>query len=210
MLGQPPQVLITDQCKPLQIAVSEVIPNARHCYCLWYIMQKVPEKLGGLKGYEAIKRQLHKSVYNSLKIAEFETSWAEMIKCHELGENRWLQILYEDRQMWVPVYLKDTHFFRNDPYPRKRELNCIFDGYKSHWRYILPRWRKDFKCRYLLHHGSSNIDVYNPVYWHNHLYKLAFRSRKKAQSEEHYKTTFASIGGVVKQVSSCRGYPSVT
>lgn len=336
MLGRPPQVIITDQCKPLQIAVSEVIPEARHCYCLLYILQRVPEKLGGLKGYEAIKRQLHKSVYSSLKIAEFETSWAEMIKRHELGNNKWLQTLYEDRQNWVPVYLKDTFFAGMIPIRENESLPAFFDGYvHKHTsfkefvdkydlalhrkrmkevvadlesresifelktrcnfevqlckvytkeifkrfqlevegmyscfntrqvnvngpiityivkervevegnekevrcyevlyettqvdircicslfnyrgylcrhalnvlnyngvevipsRYILPRWSKDFKCRYRLHQGSSYIDVYNPVYWHNHLYKLALPvAEEGAQSEEHFKTTLQAL-----------------
>ncbi|CAN6681684.1 unnamed protein product [Malus baccata var. baccata] len=336
MLGRPPQVFITDQCKPLQSAVSEVIPNARHCYCLWYIMQRVPEKLGGLRGYDEIKRQLHKAVYNSLKIAEFETSWAEMIKRHELGDNRWLQILYDDRQMWVPVYLKDTFLAGMIPIREQESSTAFFDGYvhkhtsfkefvdkydlalhrkrmkevaadvesrsssfelrtrcnfeeqlrnvytkeifrrfqlevegmyacfntrqvnatgsiltyivkervevegnekevrcyevlyestqvdircicslfnyKGYLcrhalnvlnyngveevpsRYILPRWSKDFKCRYLLHHSSSDIDVYDPVYWHNHLYKLALPVVEEgAQSEENYKTTLLAL-----------------
>ncbi|KAK6927544.1 Zinc finger, SWIM-type [Dillenia turbinata] len=129
MHGHPPQVIITDQCKQLQAAVSEVFPGARHCFCLWYIIQRVPEKLGGLQGYEAIKKRLHKAVYESLKIAEFETSWYEMIKCHGLGDNKWLQMLYEDRQMWVPVYLKDISFAGMIPIKENETLNAFFDRY---------------------------------------------------------------------------------
>ncbi|KAF5456751.1 hypothetical protein F2P56_026197 [Juglans regia] len=129
MLGRPPQVIVTDLCKPLQSAVSEVFPNAHHCYCMWYIMQRVPEKLGGLKGFEAIKRQLNKAVYDSLKIAEFETSWADMIKWHKLGDNKWLQALYEDRQLWVPVYLKDIFFAGMVPIRENESLIAFFEGY---------------------------------------------------------------------------------
>ncbi|KAJ4707864.1 FAR1-related sequence [Melia azedarach] len=129
ILGRPPQVIITDQSKPLQSAVSEVFPKARHCYCMWYIMQRVPEKLGGLKGYEAIKRQLNKAVYSSLKIAEFETAWADMINQHGLGDNKWLQTLYDDRQRWVPVYLKDIFFAGMIPVQENESFNAFFDGY---------------------------------------------------------------------------------
>ncbi|KAK6787163.1 hypothetical protein RDI58_015688 [Solanum bulbocastanum] len=62
MLGRHAQVILTDQSKSLQIAVSKVFPQACHCYCLSYIMLQVPEKLGGLKGYESIKMQLYKAV----------------------------------------------------------------------------------------------------------------------------------------------------
>lgn len=129
MIGQPPQVIITDWSKPLQNAVSMVFPQSRHCFCLWYIMQRVPEKLGGLKGYEAIRKQIRKAVYDSLKIVEFETCWSDMIKGHGLADNKWLQALYEDRERWVPVYLKDTSFAGMIPVNENETLNPFFDGY---------------------------------------------------------------------------------
>ncbi|XP_042012395.1 protein FAR1-RELATED SEQUENCE 6-like [Salvia splendens] len=98
MLGKHPQVIVTDQSKHLHIAVSEVFPQACHCYCLSYIMLRVPEKLGGLNGFEVIKRRFSKAVFGSLTISEFETFWREMISQHNLRENKWLQALYEDRQ----------------------------------------------------------------------------------------------------------------
>ncbi|XP_056174799.1 protein FAR1-RELATED SEQUENCE 6-like [Syzygium oleosum] len=129
MLDHPPQVIFTDQSKAFQTAISEVFPNAHHCFCAWYIMQRVHEKLGGLKGYEVIKRQLKRSIFNSLKIAEFETSWAEMIHRHGLKDNKWLHSLYEDRQMWVPVYLKDTFFAGMILIQESESKSAFFDGY---------------------------------------------------------------------------------
>ncbi|KAL5559773.1 hypothetical protein UlMin_035984 [Ulmus minor] len=345
MLGCPPKVIITDQCKPLLTAVSEVIPTARHCYCLWYIMQRLPEKLGGLNGYEAIKRQLNKAVYNSLKIAEFETYWAEMIKSNGLGDNKWLQALYEERRLWVPVYLKDTFFAGMIPIQESEGLTTFFDGfvhkhtsfkefvdkydlalhrkhmkevtadlesrnsscelktrckfevqlskvytkeifkrfqsevegmyscfntrqvnvsgaivtyivkervevggsekevkyyevlyettqvdircicslfnYKGYLcrhalnvlnyngveeipsRYILPRWSRDYKCRYLVDHGTSNsIDMYNPLNWYNHLNKLALPVVEEgAQSQERYKTLLQELEALLNKLN---------
>lgn len=129
MLGQHPRVIITEQSKPLRVAVSEVFPQACHCYCSSYIMHRVPEKLGGLKGYETIKRQLNKAVYDSLRIAEFETSWGDMISQHGLMDNKWLQSLYEDRERWVPVYLKDTSFVGMLPMNEREGLSAFFDGF---------------------------------------------------------------------------------
>lgn len=129
MLGRHPHVIVTDQLKPLHIAVSEVFPQARVCYCLSYIMHRVPEKMGGLNGYEAIKKQLNKAVYDSLKISEFETFWEEMINRHSLRDNKWLQLLYEDRQRWAPVYLKDTSFVGMLPINEYEGSSAIFYGY---------------------------------------------------------------------------------
>ncbi|KAL0356446.1 UNVERIFIED_CONTAM: protein FAR1-RELATED SEQUENCE 6 [Sesamum radiatum] len=129
MQGRHPQVIVSDQSKPLDIAVSEVFPQARHCYCLSYIMHRVPEKLGGLAGFETIKRQLNKAVYDSLKISEFEIFWAGMINQHSLTDNKWLQLLYADRQRWVPVYLKDISFVGILPINDCECSGAFFDGY---------------------------------------------------------------------------------
>lgn len=127
MMDRPPRVIISERSKPLQAAVHRVFPRSRHCYCLCYIMQQLPEKLGGL---EAIKRQIHKAVYESLKIVEFETSWYKMINDHDgLGGNKWLQALYEDRQQWVPVYLKDVAFSGMIPMKVNETLDAFFGGY---------------------------------------------------------------------------------
>ncbi|XP_015572590.1 protein FAR1-RELATED SEQUENCE 6-like isoform X2 [Ricinus communis] len=344
MQGRTPQVIVTDQCKPLQSAVSEVFPEARHCYCLWYIMQKVPERLGGLKGFEAIKQQLNKAVYNSLKIAEFETSWAEMIRRHGLGDNKWLQTLYAERQRWVPVYLKDISFAGMIPIKENEGSNSFFDGYvhkhtsfkefvdkydlvlhRKHLkeamadaesrnssfefktrcnfevqlskvytkemfkkfqcevegmyscfntrqvsvngpivtyivkerlevegnekevkhfevlyetsqvdircicslfnykgylcrhalnvlnyngveeipaRYILRRWSKTFKRMCVPDHESTNIDVYNPIYWHSHLYKCAIPIVEEgAQLPDHYKIALQELEDLLNKLN---------
>ncbi|KDP33573.1 hypothetical protein JCGZ_07144 [Jatropha curcas] len=344
MQGQPPQVIITDQCKRLQSAVAEVFPEARHCYCLLYIMQRVPERLGGLTGFEAIKRQLNKAVYNSLKIAEFETCWSDMIRRYGLGDNKWLQTLYEERQRWVPVYLKDIFFAGMIPIQENEGLTTFFDGYvhkhtsfkefvdkyglalhrkhlkeamadlesrnstfelKTRYnfevqlsevytkevfkkfqsevegmyscfntrqvsvngpivtyivkervevegsekevryfevlyetsqvdircicslfnykgylcrhalnvlnyngveeipaRYILPRWSKNFKGKCPPDHSSSSIDVYNPIYWHSHLYKLAIPIVEEgAQLQDRYKIALQELEDLLNKLN---------
>lgn len=125
-----PRVIVTDQCELLRAAISEVVPDARHCYCSRYIMQRVPEKLGGLKGFEAIKTQLNKAVYGSLKISEFEAHWGEMVSRHGLEDNKWLRTLHEERSRWVPVYLKDVFFAGTIP-TREDEGSAAFyfDGF---------------------------------------------------------------------------------
>lgn len=43
MSGIPPKGIITDQCKAMQRAIEIVFPGARHRWCLWHIMKKIPE-----------------------------------------------------------------------------------------------------------------------------------------------------------------------
>ncbi|KAL8217445.1 hypothetical protein R6Q57_020818 [Mikania cordata] len=109
-LGRVPQTIITDSCKILQRVVSEVFPKSQHRFSLSHIMKKVPEKLGGLKNYDVIRKVMVKAAYETLKPFDFENSWAFMIQRFGLGDHEWLRSLYEDRAWWAPVYLKDASF----------------------------------------------------------------------------------------------------
>ncbi|KAL5563081.1 hypothetical protein UlMin_032828 [Ulmus minor] len=124
-----PQTIVTDRCKALQTAIAEVFPRSLHRFSLSHIMKKVPEKLGGLRNYDAIRKALIKAVYESLKPIEFEAAWGFMIPRFGIGDHVWLRSLYEDRVRWALVYLKDTHFAGMAAARPGESLNPFFDKY---------------------------------------------------------------------------------
>ncbi|KAM1189307.1 hypothetical protein ACFX2J_024993 [Malus domestica] len=127
--GHSPQTIITDRCKVLQSAIAEVFPRSHHRFGLSHIMKKVPEKLGGLHNYDAIRKALTKAVYETLKVIEFEAAWRFMIQRFGVGDHEWLRSLYEERFWWAPVYLKET-FFAGMVAARPGEaLSPFFDRY---------------------------------------------------------------------------------
>lgn len=127
-----PKAIITDQNKAIKVAISEVFPESRHRFCLWYILERVPEILNHLcKANPTFIDKLHDCVYNSLTVDEFEMRWDQLIKDFKFGEHSWLQMLYEDRQQWVPVYLKDTFFAGMSTSQRGESVNSFFDSYVS-------------------------------------------------------------------------------
>ncbi|KAF8395643.1 hypothetical protein HHK36_019593 [Tetracentron sinense] len=138
-----PKAIITDQCKAIEGAIAEIFPRTRHRLCLWHIMRKLSEKLGGLSQYHAVKKALENAVYDSLKIETFETSWMSMIKEYDLAENEWLTNLYEIRQKWVPVYLKDTFYAGMSTTQRSESMNAFFDKYVNSQTYL-----KEFVDKY--------------------------------------------------------------
>ncbi|KAL0415371.1 UNVERIFIED_CONTAM: protein FAR1-RELATED SEQUENCE 6 [Sesamum latifolium] len=71
-------------------------------------MQSIHEKLGEVAESEIFQTVLNRTVYNSMKVEEFEMAWEEMNQHFAIRDHEWLQSLYEDRERWVPVYLKDT------------------------------------------------------------------------------------------------------
>ncbi|KAG8387218.1 hypothetical protein BUALT_Bualt03G0230400 [Buddleja alternifolia] len=143
MGGRAPHAIITDQCKAMQIAIAQVFPRARHRLCLWHILQKVPQKLNGYNEYKSIKHAMEAAVYDSLRVSEFEQAWKEMNDDHGLGDNEWLQSLYDDKEKWVPVYLRGTFFAGMFTTQRSESMNAFFDGY-VHSRTTLS----DFDSKY--------------------------------------------------------------
>ncbi|KAL7099677.1 hypothetical protein ACP275_09G099900 [Erythranthe tilingii] len=125
----PPQTIVTDRCKILQAAISDVFPKSNHRFSLSHIMKKVPEKLGGLRNYDGIRKAIVKGVYEAVKPFDFEAAWAFMIQRFGIADNEWLRSLYEDRAKWAPVYLKDTFFFGMAAARPGETLNPFFEKY---------------------------------------------------------------------------------
>ncbi|TYI60293.1 hypothetical protein E1A91_D10G094200v1 [Gossypium mustelinum] len=127
--GQYPQTIITDRCKALQTAIAEVFPKSNHRFSLSLIMKRVPEKLGGLRNYDAIRKTFVKAVFETLKVIEFEAAWGFMIQHFGVTDHEWLRSLYEDRARWAPVYLKDTFFAGLSASKPGENLSPFFDKY---------------------------------------------------------------------------------
>ncbi|CAL5184086.1 unnamed protein product [Lathyrus oleraceus] len=129
MSGCSPQTIITDRCKALQSAIAENFPKSHHCFGLSLIMKKVPEKLGGLRNYDAIRKALVRAVYETLKVIEFEAAWGFIIQRFGLSDHEWLRSLYQDRVHWAPVFLKDKFFGGMAATRSGENLTPFFDKY---------------------------------------------------------------------------------
>ncbi|KAL6506992.1 hypothetical protein OROHE_022127 [Orobanche hederae] len=119
MSGRPPQTVITNRCKSLQCAISEVFPRTYHRFCSSLVVENIYENLGEVGELEVFRTVLNRTVFASMKIEEFEMGWEKMIQHFAFKDHDWLRNLYEDRERWVPVYLKKNSFLagiHTDPY----------------------------------------------------------------------------------------------
>ncbi|KAL2929385.1 Protein FAR-RED IMPAIRED RESPONSE 1, partial [Bienertia sinuspersici] len=150
MGGKPPSGILTDQDAAIKKAIAKVMPNTRHRWCLWHILNKLPLKLGGYDKYEEIKQPLLRAIYDSYTVEEFENSWNEAIDAYNLGENTWLKVdndtfiktalniygkcifcisLYQEREWWIPPYMKDMFWAGMRSTQRVESMNSFFDKY---------------------------------------------------------------------------------
>lgn len=110
MSGRPPQTIITNQCKALQGAIAEVFPRAHHRLGLSYVMQNILENVGELQESETFHAVLSRTIYNYVKVEEFEMAWEDMIQHFGIKNNECIQSLYDERERWAPVFSKETFF----------------------------------------------------------------------------------------------------
>ncbi|XP_026382553.1 protein FAR1-RELATED SEQUENCE 4-like [Papaver somniferum] len=129
MFGCAPREIITDQCQAMKNAVEIIFPEARHRWCLWHIMKKIPEKFGSYKQGEKIAFALQEAVYDSQTPAEFEESWKKMIDKYNLQQNTWLSNLYPEKEQWLPCFLKDTFWAGMASTQHRESINAFFKGY---------------------------------------------------------------------------------
>ncbi|EOA33692.1 hypothetical protein CARUB_v10019873mg [Capsella rubella] len=109
MLGRPPQTFITQQCKAMRTAVSQVFPRAHHRLSLTHVLHNIFQSVVQLQQDSDLFRMvLNRVVYGCLKVEEFETAWEEMIIRFGLTDHETIRYVFQDREQWAPVYLKDT------------------------------------------------------------------------------------------------------
>ncbi|MCE2056127.1 hypothetical protein HAX54_044095 [Datura stramonium] len=64
-------------------------------------------RVGEVGESEVFHEVLYNTVYSSLKVDEFEVAWEDMTQQFGCRGYGWLQSLYEDRERWAPIYMKD-------------------------------------------------------------------------------------------------------
>ncbi|XP_010694416.2 protein FAR1-RELATED SEQUENCE 6-like [Beta vulgaris subsp. vulgaris] len=121
--------ILFDQAAAMRKALSIEMPEARRRWCLWHITYKFVKKLGAKNNFSDIKKALLNAVYNSLTKAEFEESWTATIGKFNLQEDTWLSGLYEEREMWVPAYMKHLFWAGMKTTQRVESIYSFFDGY---------------------------------------------------------------------------------
>ncbi|KAL5219123.1 hypothetical protein ABZP36_019807 [Zizania latifolia] len=128
MKGRSPNAIITDECAAIKAAVREVFPNTRHRISGWHVLRSISEKLGGSAEFEEMKTELETVIYDSLKDDEFEARWKNLISRFGLQDNEWITFLYDNRQLWVPAFLKDAFWAGLSTVIHRESPNAFFEG----------------------------------------------------------------------------------
>ncbi|PWA26972.1 FAR1 DNA binding domain-containing protein [Artemisia annua] len=111
-----------------QSTIAEIFPRAHHRLFTPLVVESIIENSGNSES-EVFQTVLNSIIYNSIKVDEFESGWDEMIQRFKLQDNDWVQKLFEDRERWAPVYLKDTYFAGMFTFQPGESMVPFFHGY---------------------------------------------------------------------------------
>ncbi|PWA62976.1 hypothetical protein CTI12_AA359280 [Artemisia annua] len=111
-----------------QSTIAEIFPRAHHRLFTPLVVESIIENSGNSES-EVFQTVLNSIIYNSIKVDEFESGWDEMIQRFKLQDNDWVQKLFEDRERWAPVYLKDTFFAGMFTFQPGESMVPFFHGY---------------------------------------------------------------------------------
>lgn len=125
-----PQLILSDQDNALKAAVAEVLPGTRHCFSLWHILDKIPRQLEYPSlWHDDFMVKFHKCIFRSWTEAEFEKRWWKLLERFNLREVEWVQLLYQDRLLWAPTFMRDISFVGLSTASRSESLSSWFDKY---------------------------------------------------------------------------------
>ncbi|KAL2904875.1 Protein FAR1-RELATED SEQUENCE 7 [Bienertia sinuspersici] len=109
MNRKAPVSILMDQAAAMRVALAITMPNTRNQWCIWHITYTFGDKLRRYKEYKELKEELLVAIYDSFTIDDFESNWNELMEKYGLQENYWLKVLYKEREMWVPAFMKHIY-----------------------------------------------------------------------------------------------------
>ncbi|XP_057720101.1 protein FAR1-RELATED SEQUENCE 5-like [Arachis stenosperma] len=97
----------THQSLQMRSALETTLPHTRYRWCIWHILNKIPNKLVGYRRFDQLIICMKRIVFESKSKDSFERDWNDFIEEYDLHNSRWLNDMFADRHMWVPVFFND-------------------------------------------------------------------------------------------------------
>nr|GEU30713.1 protein FAR1-related sequence 8-like isoform X1 [Tanacetum cinerariifolium] len=199
MSGRPPQTIITDFGMALQSTIAEIFPRAHHRLFTPLVVESIIENSGNSES-EGFQTVLNSIIYNSIKVDEFELAWDDMIQRFKLHGNDWVQKVFEDRERWAPVYLKDTFFAGMFTFQPGESMVPFFHGY-VHQQTSLKEF---FDMHDLVSQNKVQKEAFDDCESRESTLKLRTMCRYESQLSNLYtKELFSLFQYEVEMMSNC-------
>ncbi|XP_039000496.1 protein FAR1-RELATED SEQUENCE 5-like [Hibiscus syriacus] len=158
MSGRHPISITTDQDRIIRAAVARVFPVTRHRFCMGNVFREARDKLADVyHSHPTFEAEFQRCIKLTETVDEFESRWEFLLLQYGLEDNEWLQSMYNTRNHWVPVYLRNTFFGEMSVTQGTDSTNSYFDGYinvstnaqgliKQYEKAVASRYEKEVKA----------------------------------------------------------------
>ncbi|KAK9724387.1 hypothetical protein RND81_05G069000 [Saponaria officinalis] len=161
-MGQrEPQCIITDQDPAMKNVLPVVFKQAMHRFCMWHIMQKVPDKVGiSISKDTDFVSRLSAIVWDSdLEPVQFEQKWCELVTEFNLEGHSWLSYMYLIRRKWIPAYYRDIFMgclLRTTQ--RSESENSFFKNFENKHGTLVEFWLRFQSAMDQQRHSQRSLD----------------------------------------------------
>ncbi|CAE6149739.1 unnamed protein product [Arabidopsis arenosa] len=130
MSAPPPPSITVEPDRLIQVAVSRVFSQTRLRFSQALIFKETEEKLAHVyQSHPTFESEFINCVTGTETAAEFEASWDSIVRRYYLEDNDWLQSIYNARQQWVRVFIRDTFYGELSTNEGSSFLNSFFQGF---------------------------------------------------------------------------------
>ncbi|RYR10054.1 hypothetical protein Ahy_B05g078520 [Arachis hypogaea] len=135
-----------NQSLQMRSALETTLPHTRHRWCIWHILNKIPNKLVGYRRFNQLNTCMKRIVFEFKSKDSFEGDWHDFIEEYDLYNSRWLKDMFDDRHMWVPVFFKDEFWAGMRSTQRSENMHSVFDKYLNSKSSLLQFFRQYQNC----------------------------------------------------------------
>jgi hypothetical protein len=171
MGGKAPRLIITDEAASMKSTIRTILPNTTHRFCMWHIMEKVPEKVGPPLNHEKdFWVALNNCVWGSETREEFENRWNGIIDAYGLQSNEWLANRYQICESWIPTFFMDISLAGVLRTTSRYESSNSFFNYFIHRKlYFVEFWLRfdtALECQRREELKADNINIHGTPVLH--------------------------------------------
>ncbi|XP_074298643.1 protein FAR1-RELATED SEQUENCE 5-like [Silene latifolia] len=161
MLGKEPDYIITDQHPGIIKYVRLVFKTARHQFCMWNILNKVPSKFGVMRDdYHDFMRLLNDIMWDDdLEAEEFDGQWNSMVQKHGISDNDLFADTYDIRKHWVMAHCRDLKMgFVMRTTQRSESENSFFKRFEHKSGMLVEFWMNFESAMDQQRHTQKRLD----------------------------------------------------
>ncbi|XP_020149905.1 protein FAR1-RELATED SEQUENCE 5-like [Aegilops tauschii subsp. strangulata] len=153
--------------------ISMVFLDSAHRCCKWHIFRVARTKLGKMLGKdEPFAEAFYGCINGSNTVEEFKGRWQQMVELFGVADKKHLKNMWNNREMWPPVYFRHKFFPFTGTTGRSESLDSYFKTLNHHRDSIWIFVQQFELFQELMLDHEDNVDFINemtrPPPWGNY------------------------------------------